>query len=102
MFFLSQPVGVGVDMFGVRAILLPTTLFAVGGLIGLSFASTYWQIFLAQSLCFGLGAAGAFIPGLVAAGQYFKKRRALALGIVVSGSSCGTYANDTVRRRIPN
>ncbi|KAK4241527.1 hypothetical protein C8A03DRAFT_30249 [Achaetomium macrosporum] len=89
MFFLSQPVGLGVDMFGARTILIPAFLFSVGGLIALSFATEYWQIFLAQSLTFGLGAAGAFIPGLVAAGQYFKKRRALVLGIVSSGSSCG-------------
>jgi MFS family permease len=89
MFFLSQPVGMGVDMFGVRAILIPAAIFSVGGLIALSFATEYWQIFLAQSLCFGLGAAGTFIPGLVAAGQYFKKKRALVMGIVASGSSCG-------------
>ncbi|KAL2128332.1 hypothetical protein VTI74DRAFT_9346 [Chaetomium olivicolor] len=89
MFFLSQPVGLGVDMFGVRAILIPAFVFSVGGLVALSFATEYWQIFLAQSLCFGLGAAGAFVPGLVTAGQNFKKKRALAMGIVVSGSSCG-------------
>ncbi|ROW17074.1 hypothetical protein VPNG_01291 [Cytospora leucostoma] len=89
MFFLSQPVGMVVDMFGPRAILIPTSVLAVGGLIGLSFARVYWQIFLAQSLCFGLGAAGIFVPGLVAASQYFKTKRALAVGIVASGSSVG-------------
>jgi MCP family monocarboxylic acid transporter-like MFS transporter 10 len=52
MFFLSQPVGIIVDMFGPRAILVPTSLLAVAGLIGLSFATEYWQIFLAQSLYF--------------------------------------------------
>ncbi|CAM1502358.1 Fc.00g043420.m01.CDS01 [Cosmosporella sp. VM-42] len=89
MFFLSQPVGLAVDMFGTRPILLASLLLSVGGLIGLSFASEYWEIFLAQSLCFGLGAAGAFVPGLVAAGQFFTTKRAFALGIVASGSSCG-------------
>ncbi|KAK7733339.1 hypothetical protein SLS53_008236 [Cytospora paraplurivora] len=54
-----------------------------------AFAREYWQIFLAQSLCFGLGAAGIFVPGLVAASQYFKTKRALAVGIVASGSSVG-------------
>ncbi|KKY38559.1 putative mfs transporter [Diaporthe ampelina] len=89
MFFLSQPVGMVVDMFGPRAVLAPTSILAVAGLIGLSFAREYWQIFLAQSLCFGLGAAGIFVPGLVAASQYFKTKRALAVGIVASGSSVG-------------
>ncbi|KAL1616950.1 hypothetical protein SLS56_011217 [Neofusicoccum ribis] len=89
MFFLSQPVGMIVDMFGPRAILMPTSLLAVAGLVSLSFATQYWQIFLAQSLCFGLGAAGVFVPGLVAASQYFKRKRAFAVGIVASGSSVG-------------
>jgi MCP family monocarboxylic acid transporter-like MFS transporter 10 len=89
MFFLSQPVGMIVDMFGPRTILVPTCLLAIAGLIGLSFATEYWQIFLAQSLCFGLGAAGVFVPGLVSASQYFKKKRAFAVGIVASGSSVG-------------
>lgn len=89
MFFLSQPVGLGVDMFGVRPILIPALCCSVGGLIALSFATEYWQIFLAQSICFGFGAAGTFIPALVVAGQYFKRKRALVLGLVASGSSCG-------------
>ncbi|KAG8161303.1 hypothetical protein KVR01_009567 [Diaporthe batatas] len=89
MFLLSQPVGMMVDMFGPRAVLAPTSVLAVMGLIGLSFAREYWQIFLAQSLCFGLGAAGIFVPGLVATSQYFKTKRALAVGVVASGSSAG-------------
>lgn len=91
MFFLSQPVGMIVDMFGPRAILMPTSILAVVGLVALSFAKEYWQIFLAQSLCFGLGAAGIFVPGLVTASQYFKRKRAFAVGIVASGSSVGTF-----------
>lgn len=98
MFFLSQPVGMVVDMFGPRAVLAPTSVLAVVGLVGLSFAREYWQIFLAQSLCFGLGAAGIFVPGLVAASQYFKTKRALAVGVVASGSSAGEYnLRDVVR-----
>lgn len=98
MFFLSQPVGMMVDMFGPRAVLIPTSILAIAGLIGLSFARQYWQIFLAQSLCFGLGAAGIFVPGLVAASQYFKTKRALAVGIVASGSSVGEYNPSDVAR----
>lgn len=98
MFFLSQPVGMMVDMFGPRTVLIPTSILAVAGLIGLSFARQYWQIFLAQSLCFGLGAAGIFVPGLVAASQYFKTKRALAVGIVASGSSVGKYSLSDMAR----
>lgn len=89
MFFLSQPIGLGIDMFGPRGILVPSLVFSVGGLIALSYATEYYQVFLAQSLCFGLGAAGAFVCGLVVAGQYFEKKRALAIGIVSTGGSSG-------------
>jgi MCP family monocarboxylic acid transporter-like MFS transporter 10 len=56
-------------MFGPRPITVPASIFAVGGLIALSFAKEYYSIFLAQSLCFGIGAAGIFMPGLVIAWQ---------------------------------
>ncbi|MCJ1468034.1 hypothetical protein MMC07_006660 [Pseudocyphellaria aurata] len=89
MFFLSQPVGLVVDMFGSRIVLIPASILTVCGLVALSFCREYYQIFLAQGLCFGIGAAGIFMPGFVVAGQYFRRKRALAIGIVASGSSVG-------------
>ncbi|KAI9701259.1 MAG: hypothetical protein M1836_001929 [Candelina mexicana] len=89
MFFLSQPVGLLVDVYGPRAILVPASVLEVVGLLALSFCKEYWQIFLAHSICFGIGAAGVFMPGFIIAGQYFHRKRALAIGIVASGSSLG-------------
>ncbi|MCJ1381497.1 hypothetical protein MMC17_004608 [Xylographa soralifera] len=89
MFFLSQPVGVLVDIVGPRLVLAPAAVFLVVGLVTLSFCTKYYQIFLAQSVCFGIGAAGVFVPGFVTTGQYFKRKRALALGVAAVGSSIG-------------
>jgi hypothetical protein len=71
-----------------------------------SLATTYTQIFLAQGLAGGLGFGILFLPALSVIprqlisrleqlrdahffADWFKRRRALATGIVVSGSSVG-------------
>ncbi|KAI9723330.1 MAG: hypothetical protein M1812_001213 [Candelaria pacifica] len=89
MFFLSQPVGLLVDVYGPKAILIPASVLEIVGLLTLSFCKEYWQVFLAHGVCFGVGAAGVFMPGFIIAGQYFHRKRALAIGIVASGSSLG-------------
>jgi MFS family permease len=37
----------------------------------------------------GLGLGLMFIPAVSVVAHHFRKRRAMAMGIVVSGSSCG-------------
>lgn len=71
------------------------SLVAVGTvLIVLSFMLTsickeYWQVILAQALFVGIGAGCLFIPAVAVVPRYFLKKRALATGIVTSGSSLG-------------
>ncbi|KAH8901393.1 riboflavin transporter MCH5 [Thozetella sp. PMI_491] len=54
-----------------------------------SLATQYWQIFLAQGICMGLGAGCLITPSFSLLPQYFERRRALAVGIAVVGSSLG-------------
>lgn len=63
IFFLSQINGIAVDMFGPRAVIIPAAAFEIFGLGMLSLSKEYYQIFLAQGVCFGIGAAGLFMPG---------------------------------------
>lgn len=55
----------------------------------LSLCKTYWQIMLVQGVLMGISMAFLQFPAFAAAGQYFKKKRASALGIMVAGSSIG-------------
>lgn len=65
------------------------TLFITVGFMMTSLASQYWQLILSQGLCIGLGAGCMVVPSLSILPQYFLKRRALATGITVCGSSLG-------------
>ncbi|KAH7103228.1 MFS general substrate transporter [Auriculariales sp. MPI-PUGE-AT-0066] len=49
----------------------------------------YWQVFLAQGVGLGIGLATLFLPAVSVIPQWFKAKRALATGIMVSGSSVG-------------
>lgn len=63
--------------------------FAVVGSFLTSFATKYWQIFLAQGICTGLGLGLAFMPAIAVTSSYFKKNRAFALAVAAAGTSLG-------------
>ncbi|OHE91577.1 hypothetical protein CORC01_13125 [Colletotrichum orchidophilum] len=59
------------------------------GMTMTSIATAYWQVLLAQAFCVGLGSGCIYIPSVSIIPQYFTERRALATGIVATGSSLG-------------
>ena len=65
-----------------------------------SLATEYWQIFLAQGLCVGLGAGCLFLPSYAVVAAYFTTKRALAIGIVASGGSIGSVIYPIVFRKL--
>ncbi|OBZ66358.1 Riboflavin transporter MCH5 [Grifola frondosa] len=58
-------------------------------MLSLTQRDKYYQVFLAQGLGMGLGLGLTFLPSLSIVSHHFRRRRALAMGIVVSGASCG-------------
>ncbi|KAL3480633.1 major facilitator superfamily domain-containing protein [Aspergillus californicus] len=89
MFFGGPFVGVFFDNFGPRYILLAGTLFHVFGLMMISISSSYYQFLLAQGICSPIGASAIFHASLNSVNTWFRRRRALALGITLSGSGFG-------------
>lgn len=59
------------------------------GIFTLSWCKTYWQVFLAQGVCMGLGFGLIFVPSITIVSTYFLKKRSAALGITVTGSATG-------------
>lgn len=54
-----------------------------------SICTSYWHFMLTQGVLLGIAMSMMQVPALAAVLQYFDKRRAAALGIVISGSSVG-------------
>ena len=67
----------------------------VFGIMMLSLCKEYWQVFLAQGVCMGLGAGLLYIPSLALVGIWFDKKRAVAMGVVMSGIAVGEFGSRT-------
>ena len=63
-------------------------IFAVANVLA-SFSQTLWQFVLTQGLLLGCGTCLAYIPAVTVAPGWFKEKRGLALGIVLSGTGVG-------------
>lgn len=88
--FLGAPVfGKLFDSYGPRSSLLLGTALHVFGLMMISVSTEFYQIFLAQSVCSAIGTSAIFWASNNSVGTWFRRRRALAFGIVSSGSSAG-------------
>jgi MFS family permease len=65
------------------------TAILLVGVFTTSVATQYWQLFLAQGICTGLGCGIIFCPSLSILATYFNKRRATAIGIAATGAATG-------------
>lgn len=80
------------DLGYFRTMLFIGNFLVVFGIMMLSLSTRYWQVFLSQAVCMGLGAGLLYVPSLALIGIWFDRRRALALGIVMSGIAVGQFS----------
>ena len=77
------------DMGYLRGLIIVGSTFVTLGFMFTSLSTQYWHFMLSQAVCIGIGAGLLVIPSLALIPQYFANKRALATGIVTSGSSVG-------------
>ncbi|KIJ33767.1 hypothetical protein M422DRAFT_264225 [Sphaerobolus stellatus SS14] len=75
------------DIYGAKGLLITGWILSAFCLMMLSLSSTYYQILLSQGVGLGIGIAIQFYPLLAVPSHWFRSRRAIALGIVIAGSS---------------
>lgn len=90
VYFVGAFSGRAMDAGYYRLNLAVGLLLQLGGVFGTSFATKYWQLFLAQGLCQGLGNGLVFCPAVALVSTYFPPhRRAFAVSLVACGGATG-------------
>ena len=79
------------DLGYFRPMLFIGNFAVIFGIFMLSLAKNYWQVFLAQGVCMGLGAGLLYVPSLALVGLSFSRKRSLAQGMVTSGIAVGEF-----------
>ncbi|KAH6658446.1 putative MFS monocarboxylate transporter [Truncatella angustata] len=88
MFAVGLIAGPLFDRIG-HTIILPSAIAYIFSMMILSLCKTYWQTMLVHGLLLGILMGLLQIPVIAAIAHWFHKRRGLALGLVVAGSSIG-------------
>mmetsp|Transcript_10049 Transcript_10049/g.10853 ORF Transcript_10049/g.10853 Transcript_10049/m.10853 type:complete len:589 (-) Transcript_10049:180-1946(-) len=91
MVFLGVFTGALDDRFGNQRIIFIGSILIVIGFILASFATELWHLYLTHGLIAGFGYSACFISSVGIVGQWFKKKRGLAVGVAIAGSGIGQF-----------
>jgi len=98
----------GLGIFSGRALdrgwFRPTVALGISiqlvGIFTMSVAHSYWQLLLTQGFCTGVGGGIFFVPIMGVCSTYFLKKKAMALGMVTSGTAMGGVLYPLVVRQL--
>ena len=89
MFGMGTWTGRALDAGFFKIQFISGSIISITGLFLLSLCKSFWQIFLAQTLCVGVGYGLIFVPSLALVSTYFDKKRSTAIAVAVTGSCTG-------------
>ncbi|KAL4894336.1 major facilitator superfamily domain-containing protein [Aspergillus ambiguus] len=100
LFFVGTFSGRATDAGYFKAVLTTGALLELFCIFMTSLSTQYWQLFLAQGIGQGLGCGLMFCPTIALIPTYFTKKRAIAMGLVASGSATGGLVFPAVVMRL--
>ncbi|KAI9840225.1 MAG: hypothetical protein M1838_004174 [Thelocarpon superellum] len=100
LFFIGTFSGRMTDAGYFRIIFGVGTFLLVLGVFLTSFCTKYWQVFLAQGVCTGLGNGLMFTPAVTVVSTYFLKKRSLAISITACGTATGGLVFPAMARQL--
>ncbi|OQE47071.1 hypothetical protein PENCOP_c001G00444 [Penicillium coprophilum] len=89
IFFIGTFSGRALDAGFFRPVFYAGILLQLLGVFMTSLSTRYWQLFLAQGICTGLGSGLQFCPVMGLVATYFSGRRVFALAFCLVGSGTG-------------
>ncbi|KAF2438860.1 MFS general substrate transporter [Karstenula rhodostoma CBS 690.94] len=89
IYFVGTFSGRALDAGYFRVVVGAGFVLQVLGVFATSGATAYWQLFLAQGICKGLGDGLVFCPTVALVATYFTTKRSLAIGVMASGGATG-------------
>lgn len=89
IFFIGAFSGRATDAGYYYHVLVIGNFLQVLGVFMTSLSTEYWQLFLSQGICTGLGDGLVFCPTIALLATYFAKRRAMAIAINAAGAGTG-------------
>ncbi|KAI9835733.1 MAG: hypothetical protein M1819_001911 [Sarea resinae] len=87
--FIGSVSGRATDAGWYRLVLGLGCFFQLLGMFMTSLATSYWEVFLAQGVCCGIGHGLVWTPTVSLISTYFARKRAVAVTVVLAGSSTG-------------
>lgn len=100
LFFVGTFSGRATDYGLFRITFLIGSILQLIGVFMTSLSTKYWQLFLAQGICTGLGNGLIFCPALSLLSTYFSRKRSLAIGIAAAGSATGGVVFPVIVRQL--
>ena len=99
-FSLGAISGPAADRFGPRPLLIIGAVAFGIGLAATAGAERLWVAYLTYGVGVGVGVGCVYVPIIAAVGGWFVRRRALAVGVAVSGIGLGTLVASPLAARL--